>query len=376
MKKTLICFFFLFFHGILYAQHYHWIENGTHHFSNYQTPPLQKGKILSDKPFKENSAVVPESGTTSPDPWLDSDEMGLSGQTGKKTIKPNRSLKRKIRVKGVTSVSEKSFEQAKEPVQAKESELEKAPVQMKEAVKTKAPELEKESVPEQKSVEEKPAKEETVMAVEAVPDPGLGRQDDKMTFSLNKKAAEQGDTAAQFNLGIMYSKGQGVIKDDRQAGIWFNKALEHGTAGEQANLGYMYLMGEGVPQDDEQAVYWYKKAAEQGDTAAQFNLGIMYTKGRGVDKDDEQAALWYKKAAGQGDPEAQFILGRMYSTGTGVVQNYQLAYVWESLAAEQGHELAIQDINILATKIPVDQLTEARDIQNQIQYTIENPSDF
>jgi|TARA_B110000263_G_scaffold240381_1_gene243501 TPR repeat protein len=32
-----------------------------------------------------------------------------------------------------------------------------------------------------------------------------------------KKAAEQGNVTAQFNLGIMYDSGRGVVKDDQEA---------------------------------------------------------------------------------------------------------------------------------------------------------------
>ena len=51
---------------------------------------------------------------------------------------------------------------------------------------------------------------------------------------------------------------------------------EQGDAGAQYNLGLMYDKGQGVPQDYATAVSWYRKAAEQGDAEAQFNLGLMY----------------------------------------------------------------------------------------------------
>ena len=42
--------------------------------------------------------------------------------------------------------------------------------------------------------------------------------------------AEQGDSYAQFNLGLMYDYGLGVIEDDTQAVYWFRKAAEQGEA--------------------------------------------------------------------------------------------------------------------------------------------------
>ncbi len=41
--------------------------------------------------------------------------------------------------------------------------------------------------------------------------------------------AEQGHTEAQMNLGIMYSQGQGVPKDDVQAYGWYTLAGGHGN---------------------------------------------------------------------------------------------------------------------------------------------------
>ena len=40
--------------------------------------------------------------------------------------------------------------------------------------------------------------------------------------------AEQGDEAAQYNLGVMYAKGQGVPQDNVYAHMWFNLAAVDG----------------------------------------------------------------------------------------------------------------------------------------------------
>ena len=42
--------------------------------------------------------------------------------------------------------------------------------------------------------------------------------------------AEQGIANAQFNLGVMYQKGQGVTRDDAEAVRWFRLAAEQGHA--------------------------------------------------------------------------------------------------------------------------------------------------
>ncbi len=73
--------------------------------------------------------------------------------------------------------------------------------------------------------------------------------------------AEQGDANAQYNLGLMYRKGQGVSQDDAEAVGWWRKAAEQGNANAQYNLGLMYRKGQGVPQDEAQAYMWFKLAS-------------------------------------------------------------------------------------------------------------------
>ena len=48
-----------------------------------------------------------------------------------------------------------------------------------------------------------------------------------------KPIAEQGDAAAQFELGIMYDYGKGVTQDYNAAFKWFKLAAEQGYANAQ-----------------------------------------------------------------------------------------------------------------------------------------------
>ena len=52
-----------------------------------------------------------------------------------------------------------------------------------------------------------------------------------------------------------------------------------GYAAAQFKLGLIYVRGNGVPQDYREASRWYRKAADQGNAAAQRNLGIMFGEG-------------------------------------------------------------------------------------------------
>jgi len=50
---------------------------------------------------------------------------------------------------------------------------------------------------------------------------------------------------------------------------------EQGDAYAQYNLGLMYERGQGVPQDYKIATKWYKLSAEQGDVDAQHKLNQL-----------------------------------------------------------------------------------------------------
>lgn len=127
------------------------------------------------------------------------------------------------------------------------------------------------------------------------------RGDYATAVRILRPLAEQGDAAAQHNLGSFYAAGQGVPQDYAKAVKWWRKAAEQGFAGAQYILGFAYAKGQGVPQDYVEAVKWSRKAAEQGFALAQTNLGVAYSKGQGVPQDYAQAVRWFRKAAEQGD---------------------------------------------------------------------------
>jgi len=70
---------------------------------------------------------------------------------------------------------------------------------------------------------------------------------------------------------------------------------DHGYA--QYYMGMMYLKGQGVDQDYEAASDWFRKASEKNIPQAQHKLGDLYFKGRGVPKDYEYAYIWYSVGA-------------------------------------------------------------------------------
>ena len=166
-------------------------------------------------------------------------------------------------------------------------------------------------------------------------------------FAQTKREAEAGNAEAQFSLGAMYAKGEGVPKDTAKAVEWYQKAAEQGYADAQLKLGVMYAISEGVPKDAAKAVEWFQKAAEQGNADAQFSLGWMYDSGEGVPKDSVKAAEWYQKAATQGNADAQGRLGFMYYKGKGVPKDAAKAAEWWQKAAAHGNADAQFSLGVL-----------------------------
>ena len=121
------------------------------------------------------------------------------------------------------------------------------------------------------------------------------KRDIEPDYELERKAAEQGNASAQFNLGVMYDEGLGVKKDYIETVKWYRKAAEQGHAEAQCYLGTMYQNGEGLPVDFGEAVKWFRKAAEKGDAVAQFLLAGMYFRGNGTLKDLSKAKYWTEK---------------------------------------------------------------------------------
>ena len=73
--------------------------------------------------------------------------------------------------------------------------------------------------------------------------------------------AEQGDTHAQFLIGYMHEKGQGVSQDYAKAAKWYALAGEGGHPFAQNNLGVLYKHGRGVSKDYVQAYKLFDLAA-------------------------------------------------------------------------------------------------------------------
>jgi TPR repeat protein len=169
----------------------------------------------------------------------------------------------------------------------------------------------------------------------------LNGEDHDLGMSMLKIAAEQGNHNAQAS---------------------FN--ANQGDVDAQISMGIRYSTGQGVEKDNVVAVKWFTKAVEQGSSDAQCFLGDMYAKGLGVIKDEVKAANLISMAAKQGHPEAQAYLGDMYWSGQGVKQDTEQAIHWLRLAAKQGQDGAADKLEEILESERKNSLTKPRSKSN------------
>jgi hypothetical protein len=126
--------------------------------------------------------------------------------------------------------------------------------------------------------------------------------------------ALMGVPSAQYQVGVMYHKGEGRPQDYKRAADHFRKAAKQGFAPAKYMLGWMYAMGQGVEQSTVEGIKWITEAALEGLVGAQVTLGQMYSTGFGVSLNLKEALKWYEMAAKQGNEEAKKRLSEMGSS--------------------------------------------------------------
>lgn len=154
-----------------------------------------------------------------------------------------------------------------------------------------------------------------------------------------KLAKEEHKAQAMFNLAILYTNGEGVAHDLKEARFWSEAAAKAGLADAQHYLGAL------CHQEDklEDAVKWWQQAAEQDYAPSQNHLAWAYHQGQGVPQDNELAADWFEAAARQNHPDACFNLGVLYANG----QRFQHARYWWQKAASLQYQDAINALKTL-----------------------------
>jgi len=103
----------------------------------------------------------------------------------------------------------------------------------------------------------------------------------KKAFALFEKEAAAGDAHAQYSLGRMYAKGEGIEKDSREAMMWLRKAAEQGLSDAQTGIDeYLKGLWDKLPAvdallkalADEESAAIFPPASDEDITECQMEL--------------------------------------------------------------------------------------------------------
>ena len=133
------------------------------------------------------------------------------------------------------------------------------------------------------------------------------------------------ESQSQRALGKMYETGQGVRRSPIAAINWYTLAAVNGGADDagpaEFDLGQMFLRGNGVAQNHTVAALWFELGAHASYGAAQYQLAQMYETGDGVPKDLTRAFKWYWEASRLHVAVARSKSDRLLAAGEGVPED-------------------------------------------------------
>jgi hypothetical protein len=126
--------------------------------------------------------------------------------------------------------------------------------------------------------------------------------------------------------------------------LWEGFMLVHkaneGDPAAQLELGLRYLFGKDFAVDTARAAYWIGKAANQDMSIAQYNYGVFLDNGWGVKWNPFEAYHWFKAAADRQLPEAEYVMGLFYADNLVVPRDWAKAYRLVKASADANYEPA------------------------------------
>lgn len=176
-----------------------------------------------------------------------------------------------------------------------------------------------------------------------------------------QQLAGQGNVQALTVLGLRAVDGAGGAAVNLPDAVkYLTQAAEKGQPVAQYRLGTLYERGQGVTADPAKASHWYELSANQGNRKAMHNLAVFYAS----KKDMANAARWFAKAASLGLSDSQFNLAVLYERGDGVPQSLVEAFKWYSIAAAAGDVESKARVTVLQTQLnDTDKATAAKEIE-------------
>jgi hypothetical protein len=188
-----------------------------------------------------------------------------------------------------------------------------------------------------------------------------GPADAEMASHWFREAEQNGPNAdAQRRVAQFFNDQENALYNFAEAFRWFERAAKNNDVEAQLNLADWYLNGDKVGRNILNAIKWYGKAAAQKDPYAQYSLGLIYLNGDEIIPIDYTAAVqWIERAAWQNYNAAQYTLGRMYSLGIGVPASNMQAYAWYTMADKFNNPAVKRDIGRVTEKMSIEEIAQA-----------------
>jgi len=156
--------------------------------------------------------------------------------------------------------------------------------------------------------------------------------------------ADQGRTPAQLVIGKFYKDGLHDFPEDKTIGFaWIEKAANNGSSNAQFELGFAQMLGNDVAEDKQSGFQWLSKSAAQGNSRGEYWLADAYRDGDGVAKNDTLALKWFKKAHNSGHSSAALQIVFIYRDENSTEQNDDKTREWvEIMIATDGSSVGYQ----------------------------------
>jgi TPR repeat protein len=163
-----------------------------------------------------------------------------------------------------------------------------------------------------------------------------------------RELAELGQRVAQYNLAIMYAKGQGVRQSDLNA---YARATLAGESGEARGTALADELRPGLAPV-------FLKAAQSGYRQAQYAVGASLLAGRGCQCEENKALVWLGRAAEADQTNAQVTLAQLALRGTPDAADLRRAKFWLERAAASGDHDGMLYLSALLAAAPVPEFRD------------------
>ncbi|EAX99022.1 hypothetical protein TVAG_008700 [Trichomonas vaginalis G3] len=126
-----------------------------------------------------------------------------------------------------------------------------------------------------------------------------------------KRAASLGNHYAQYNIGLMYEKGENFTKDLKEAAKYYELSSKKGNVKAICNLASMLASGDGIEKDEKRALELFKQAADQGHVISMYRYANMLEKAGSMALYRGQITDYYTMAANRGHPRSMLCAAKL-----------------------------------------------------------------